>query len=126
MKHMITGVILDAKNHNGRIYETVAMEEAFARRLEAPLYVTMDEPPQGEVTLDRICGVVETLERDGDRFYVNWRTVETPLGRIARTLLESDVKVDMIPLGTGMVLEDGRVADYEPIALYITPPGRVP
>lgn len=116
----LRGIVLGQKNVNGRIYPVEETMAAFERAQN--LAVVVDAPDTATIEMSRVCGLVEGFERDGDEIVVRWRLLDTPMSGVIRALMEAKVDLDLMPIGTGMVGEDGTISEYEPTGVYLSPP----
>ena len=112
-KLYIEGVFLQGniKNRNGRMYpvETLAREvnrynEAFVGKGRA-----LGElgPPDGPtVNLDRVSHKITSLVQEGDNFKGKAQLLNTPMGKIASSLLDEGVMLGVSSRGVGSLRED--------------------
>ena len=106
----IEGVFLqgDIKNRNGRLYpaETLAREvmrynEAFVGKGRA--LGELGHPDGPTVNLDRVSHKITSLRQEGSNFIGRAKILNTPMGNIARSLLDEGVKLGVSSRGIGSV-----------------------
>lgn len=81
----------------------------------------LDHPEDLKINLDRASHEITEMWMDGANGYGKMKILPTPMGNIAKTLLESGVKLGVSSRGSGNVKEDGsgEVADFEIITVDI-------
>jgi hypothetical protein len=104
----IEGIFLqgDICNRNGRMYpmQTLAREvkrysEAFINKGRA--LGELGHPDGPTVNLDRVSHKIVSLEQDGTNFRGKAQLLETPMGKIAQSLLDSGVCLGVSSRGVG-------------------------
>ena len=108
-KHMfIEGIFLQGnlKNRNGRFYPTEVLEKEVARYNES--YVgkgralgELGHPDGPTVNLDRVSHKIIDLHREGNNFVGKAKLLETPMGVIAKNLLDEGVSLGVSSRGMG-------------------------
>ena len=114
----IEGVFLqgDIKNRNGRIYPFGVLEREVGRYTEQ--YVNagralgeLGHPDGPTVNLDRVSHKIVSLKAEGSNFVGKAQILNTPMGNIAKSLLESGVKLGVSSRGMGSI-EEKNGANY--------------
>ena len=114
-KMYIEGVFLqgDLKNRNGRMYpiNTLAKEvgrynESFVKKGRA--LGELGHPEGPTVNLDRVSHKITSLRQEGKNFVGKAQLLETPMGKIAKSLLSEGVKLGVSSRGVGSLKEDHR------------------
>ena len=112
-KMYIEGVFLQGniKNRNGRMYpvETLAREvnrynEAFVGKGRA--LGELGHPDGPTVNLDRVSHKITSLVQEGDNFRGKAQLLNTPMGKIASSLLDEGVMLGVSSRGVGSLKED--------------------
>ena len=112
-KLYIEGVFLQGniKNRNGRMYpvETLAREvgrynEAFVNKGRA--LGELGHPDGPTVNLDRVSHKITSLVQEGDNFKGKAQLLNTPMGKIASSLLDEGVMLGVSSRGVGSLRED--------------------
>ena len=112
-KMYIEGVFLqgDLKNRNGRMYPvaTLAKEvgrynESFVKKGRA--LGELGHPDGPTVNLDRVSHKIVSLEQKGNNFIGKAQLLETPMGKIAKSLIAEGVTLGVSSRGIGTLKED--------------------
>ena len=115
--HFIEGVFLqaDIKNRNGRVYEMNVLEKEVGRYTES--YISKDRAlgelghPEGPtVNLDRVSHKIVSLQKEGSNFIGKAKILDTPMGRIAKNLIDEGVKLGVSSRGVGSISERNGAA----------------
>lgn len=108
----ITGPFMQAeqKNRNGRIYKLDILEREVKRYNDE--YVKsnralgeLGHPNGPSINLDRVSHKIVELKQDGNNFIGKAKILETPMGNIAKNLLESGVQLGVSTRGMGSLKE---------------------
>lgn len=115
-QHFIEGIFLqaDIKNRNGRVYPINVMENEVARYVREVVnsnraYGELGHPAGPQINLDRVSHMITELRRDGKNFIGKAKITETPMGNIARGLLESGAQLGVSSRGMGSLKESNGV-----------------
>lgn len=124
--YKLKGPFLEAniKNKNGRIYPG----EVLIREVED--YVNtkiktkrsmgeLDHPENPQINLERVSHVIEELYMKDNTGYGVARIIDTPMGRIAETLVKEGIVVGMSTRGVGSLDGDKVQGDYKLITVDI-------
>ena len=112
-KMYIEGVFLqgEIKNRNGRMYpvNTLAKEvgrynESFVSKGRA--VGELGHPDGPTVNLDRVSHKIVSLEQKGNNFIGKAQLLETPMGKIAKSLIAEGVTLGVSSRGIGTLKED--------------------
>ncbi len=112
-KMYIEGVFLqgDLKNRNGRMYPvaTLAKEvgrynESFVKKGRA--VGELGHPDGPTVNLDRVSHKITSLKQEGNNFIGKAQLLETPMGKIAKSLIAEGVTLGVSSRGIGTLKED--------------------
>jgi hypothetical protein len=114
----------DRPNRNGRIYESRILAKEVARYKENYIdqnraFGELGHPNGPTINLDRVSHLITKLEQDGSNFIGKAKLTETPMGDIARGILESGGKLGVSSRGMGSVTKnkDGIMAVGEDFTL---------
>ena len=112
------------RNHNERIYPVHEIKKAVdtlnKQIKDGSVCGELDHPEDLKINLDRVSHEITQMWMEGNDGYGKLKIVSTPMGNIAKTLLESGVKLGVSSRGSGNVSEtDGRVSDFEIITVDI-------
>ena len=112
-KMYIEGVFLQGnlKNRNGRMYpvNTLAKEvgrysESFIKKGRA--LGELGHPDGPTVNLDRVSHKITQLRQEGNNFVGKAQLLETPMGKIAKSLINEGVTLGVSSRGIGTLKED--------------------
>ena len=112
-KMYIEGVFLqgDIKNRNGRMYpvNTLAKEvsrynESFVKKGRA--LGELGHPEGPTVNLDRVSHKITSLRQEGNNFVGKAQLLETPMGKIAKSLISEGVTLGVSSRGVGSLKEN--------------------
>jgi hypothetical protein len=115
--HFIEGVFLqaDIKNRNGRVYAMNVLEKEVGRYTES--YISKDRAlgelghPEGPtVNLDRVSHKIVSLQKEGSNFIGKAKILDTPMGKIAKNLIDEGVKLGVSSRGVGSIAERNGAA----------------
>lgn len=110
-----TAAVFGVKNNNNRVYEKdeylphlTYLQEKIKR---GKLFGELDHPKDFDIALKNVSHVVESLVYDGDsnRVKIKVKLLDTPCGRIAKTLVESGCTVSISSRAAGQIMNEGRV-----------------
>ena len=113
----IKGIFLQTEitNRNGRMYryETMAREvnkynEEFIRRGRA--LGELGHPEGPTINLDRVSHKIVELQPEGKNFIGKAKLLETPMGKIAKNLLEEGVQLGVSSRGLGSLKKEGTTS----------------
>ena len=112
-KMYIEGTFLqgEIKNRNGRMYpvSTLAKEvgrynESFVNKGRA--LGELGHPDGPTVNLDRVSHKIVSLRQEGNNFVGKAQLLDTPMGKIAKSLLDEGVMLGVSSRGIGSIKED--------------------
>jgi hypothetical protein len=123
-EHFIEGVFLqaDIQNRNGRIYPINVMEKEVNRYVAEVIkanraYGELGHPSGPSINLDRVSHIITELRKEGKNFIGKAKLTETPMGNIAKGLLESGANLGVSSRGMGSLKESNGVmvvqSDYK-------------
>jgi len=109
----IEGVFLQSnlKNRNGRMYPADIMEKEVERYMKEAVenkraFGELGHPDGPSINLDRVSHIVTELRRDGDNWMGKAKITDTPMGNIARGLIESGGQLGVSSRGLGTLKEN--------------------
>jgi len=106
--HFIEGVFLQSNlaNRNGRVYPKEIMSKEVERYNES--YVKsnralgeLGHPDGPSINLDRVSHMIVSLREDGDNYIGKAKLMDTPMGNIAKGLIEGGAKLGVSSRGMG-------------------------
>ena len=112
-KLYIEGVFLqgDIKNRNGRMYPMTTLEKEVSRYNETFVQKgralgELGHPDGPTVNLDRVSHKITSLVKEGSNFKGKAQILNTPMGKIASSLLDEGVMLGVSSRGVGSLRED--------------------
>jgi len=111
--HFIEGVFLQGaiKNRNGRMYPIETLDREVAKYNES--YITkgralgeLGHPDGPTINLDRVSHLITSLRKEGNNYVGKARLLDTPMGNIAKSLLDEGVKLGVSSRGLGSIREE--------------------
>lgn len=113
------------KNANQRVYpvdEISNAVESVVKQIKGGYSVLgeLDHPDDLKINLDRVCHVITDMWMDGPNGYGKLKILNTPMGQLVTTMLESGVKLGVSSRGSGNVNEStGHVSDFDIVTVDI-------
>lgn len=112
----IEGIFLQAEiqNRNGRKYPINVLENEVNRYKREVIshnraYGELGHPSGPSINLDRVSHIITELKRDGNNFMGKAKITETPMGNIARGIMESGGQLGVSSRAMGSLKESGGV-----------------
>lgn len=116
----ITGPFMQAEqqNRNGRIYKLPILEREVARYQKEYIDTNralgeLGHPNGPSINLDRVCIKIVELKQDGNNFIGKAKVLGTPMGDIAKNLLESGVQLGVSTRGMGSLKEVNGIMEVQ-------------
>ena len=113
--HFIEGVFLQAEiaNKNGRKYPFKTLEREVAKYDEAHIRKgralgELGHPDGPSINLDKVSHKIESLKAEGNNFIGRAKILDTPMGNIAKNLLDEGVKLGVSSRGMGSLRKEGN------------------
>jgi hypothetical protein len=96
------------KNRNGRVYPIQVLAKEVARYTEQYIdksraFGELGHPDGPSINLDRISHIITSLKQEGTNFIGKAKLTDTPMGNIAKGILESGGKLGVSSRGMGTV-----------------------
>ena len=113
--HFIEGVFLQAEisNKNGRKYPFKTLEREVAKYDEG--YIRkgralgeLGHPDGPSINLDKVSHKIESLRAEGNNFIGRAKILDTPMGNIAKSLLDEGVSLGVSSRGMGSLRKEGN------------------
>ncbi|UYA57643.1 prehead core component [Synechococcus phage S-CREM1] len=113
--YYIEGIFLqgDITNRNGRNYPVNILDREVAKYNESFVGAgralgELGHPDGPTINLDRVSHKILSLKREGNNFIGKAKLLETPMGKIAKNLLDEGVKLGVSSRGLGsLTVKDG-------------------
>jgi len=99
-------LVAERKNKNGRLYEYNTMKKEVARYSEEYInknraFGELGHPDTPSINLDRVSHMITGLREDGNQWVGKAKILETPMGNIARNLIEGGGQLGVSSRGMG-------------------------
>ena len=99
-------LVAERKNKNGRLYEYDTMKKEVARYSEEYInknraFGELGHPDTPSINLDRVSHMIVGLKEDGNQWIGKAKILETPMGNIARNLIEGGGQLGVSSRGMG-------------------------
>lgn len=123
----LSGIMVqgDVRNANQRVYPGTEIRRAVGSLNEQikrgnSILGEIDHPSDLKINLDRVSHMITEMWLDGANGYGKMKILPTPMGNLAKTMLENGVKLGVSSRGSGNVNEsDGSVSDFEIVTVDI-------
>ena len=116
--YKIRGIFMqaDVKNRNGRVYPLEVLQKEVAKYnknfiRENRAFGELGHPEGPTVNLERVSHMVTELHPDGKNFIGEAKIMETPMGKIVKSLIDEGAKLGVSSRGMGS-LEQKNGANY--------------
>lgn len=110
--HFIEGIFMqsEAKNRNGRIYPKKVMENAVQKYVKEQVEKgravgELNHPDGPTINLDKVSHLITDLRWEGNDIYGKAKILDTPMGQIAKGLIEGGVQLGVSSRGMGSLVE---------------------
>ena len=99
-------LVAEKKNKNGRLYEYNTMKKEVHRYTEEYInknraFGELGHPDSPTINLDRVAILIRGLREDGTQWIGKAKVLETPMGNIARQLIEGGASLGVSSRGMG-------------------------
>lgn len=99
-------LVAERKNRNGRLYEYNTMRKEVARYTEEYInknraFGELGHPDTPTINLERTAILIKSLKEDGTQWIGKARILDTPMGNIARNLIENGAQLGVSSRGMG-------------------------
>jgi hypothetical protein len=99
-------LVSEKKNKNGRLYEYDTMKKEVGRYTEEYInknraFGELGHPDSPAINLDRVSHMIVGLREDGNQWIGKAKILDTPMGNIARSLIEGGAQLGVSSRGMG-------------------------
>lgn len=126
-RSMIEGIFMQAekKNRNGRIYPKQILENAVNKYITEQVSKNravgeLNHPDGPTINLDKVSHKITELNWDGNNVIGKATILDTPMGRIARGLMEGGVQLGVSSRGMGSLDQRGGASYVKPDFMLAT------
>lgn len=114
----------DVRNQNQRVYPMREIGRAVqdvTEKLSNGMSVLgeLDHPEELSINLDRVSHLITEMWMDRADGYGKLKLLDTPMGKIVKTLISSGAKLGVSSRGSGNVGDNGDVSDFEIVTVDI-------
>lgn len=116
----IEGVFMqaDLKNRNGRVYPMPVMEKEVNRYVKEYVdtkraFGELGHPEGPQINLDRISHMITELKRDGSNIVGRAKILETPMGNIAKNIIQGGGALGVSSRGMGSLKEKNGIMEVQ-------------
>jgi hypothetical protein len=116
-EYFIEGVFLQSnlKNRNGRVYPVEILDNEVKRYNDEYVnknraFGELGHPDSPTINLDRVSHMIKSLRRDGDNFIGKAKIMDTPYGKIVKSLIDEGATLGVSSRGMGSLNRKGDVA----------------
>ena len=112
-------LVAETKNRNGRLYEFSTMKKEVARYTESYInkqraFGELGHPETPTINLDRVSHIITSLREDGNQWIGKAKILDTPMGNIARSLIEGGAQLGVSSRGMGSLKSVNGVNIVQP------------
>jgi hypothetical protein len=122
----LSGIFMQAsiKNRNGRLYpinELSTAVKSAAQRIKEQngLLGELDHPQSLSINLDRVSHVITEMRMEGNNVIGKAKLINTPMGNIAKELINAGFIPGVSSRGAGTVNESGGVSGFQFVTVDI-------
>jgi len=99
-------LVSEKKNKNGRLYEFNTMKKEVHRYTEEYInkhraFGELGHPETPSINIDRVSHMITSLREDGNQWIGKAKILDTPMGQIARKLIEGGAQLGVSSRGMG-------------------------
>jgi hypothetical protein len=112
-------LVAERKNRNGRLYEYNTMKKEVSRYNEEYInknraFGELGHPDSPTINLDRVSHMITSLREDGNQWIGKAKILDTPMGKIAKSLIESGAQLGVSSRGMGSLKNVNGVNIVQP------------
>jgi len=112
-------LVAETKNKNGRLYEYNTMKKEVSRYTneyinKSRAFGELGHPESPSINLDRVSHMIVGLREDGNQWIGKAKILDTPMGNIARSLIEGGAQLGVSSRGMGSLKNVNGVNVVQP------------
>lgn len=107
-QYFVEGIVMQGniKNRNGRIYPKAVLEREVHRYVKEKVndnraYGELNHPSGPTINLDRVSHLFTELREDGDNIVGRAKVIDTPMGKIVKSLIDEGANLGISSRGMG-------------------------
>ena len=116
-EYFIEGIFLQSnlKNRNGRVYPIEILDKEIKRYNKEYVaknraFGELGHPDSPTINLDRVSHMIKELKRDGDNFIGKAKIMDTPYGKIVKSLIDEGATLGVSSRGMGSLAQKNGVS----------------
>jgi hypothetical protein len=107
-------LVAETKNRNGRVYKTDILKREVERYNEEYVkknraFGELGHPDSPTINLDRVSHLITNLKQEGNQWIGKAKILETPMGKIAKSLMEGGATLGVSSRGMGSLKNENGV-----------------
>jgi hypothetical protein len=107
-------LVAETKNRNGRMYRAATLKKEVDRYNEEYVkknraFGELGHPDSPSINLDRVSHLITNLKQEGNIWVGKAKILETPMGKIAKSLMEGGATLGVSSRGMGSLKNEGGV-----------------
>jgi len=107
-------LVAETKNRNGRMYKTDTLKKEVDRYNEEYVqkkraFGELGHPDSPSINLDRVSHLITSLKQEGNQWIGKAKILETPMGKIAKSLMEGGATLGVSSRGMGSLKNEGGI-----------------
>jgi hypothetical protein len=107
-------LVAETKNRNGRMYRSATLKKEVDRYNEEYVqknraFGELGHPDSPSINLDRVSHLITNLKQEGNIWVGKAKILETPMGKIAKSLMEGGATLGVSSRGMGSLKNEGGV-----------------
>jgi len=112
-------LVAEKKNRNGRLYEAATLRKEVDRYTEEYInkhraFGELGHPETPSINLDRVSHMITSLKEDGNVWVGKAKILDTPMGLIAKSLIEGGAQLGVSSRGMGSLKNVNGVNVVQP------------
>lgn len=122
----LSGIFMQAevRNGNGRVYPATQIKQAvdlIQKKIAEghPIPGELNHPNDLAINLERVSHIITDIRMEGNNAVGKAKLLNTPMGNIAKSLMEGGLPLGVSSRGTGNVNESGEVSDFSFVTMDI-------
>lgn len=122
----LNGILMqaDVRNGNKRVYPLQEIQNAVTRiqeQIKNGHYIMgeLNHPDSLSIDLANVSHAITEIRMDGSNAVGKCKLLNTPMGNIAKGILEAGIKLGVSSRGTGNVTNEGYVSDFNFVTIDI-------
>lgn len=126
--YYIEGIFMQTnlKNRNGRVYPKGNVQEEVQRYINERVetknaFGELGHPEGPTINLDRVSHMIVSLKENGDNYDGKAKLMDTPMGKIAKSLLDEGAKLGVSSRGVGTVVSRAGLNEVQKDFRLATP-----